>query len=349
MNLLEINNLTVCFYKDFIFLKAVDNVSFSIAKGEIHALIGESGSGKTITALSILGLIDSPPGIVGGHIHFDGSDILRGLDTNCKVTEDKGTIVSVEHSHKWHQAHQERLKKIRGNRIAMIFQEPLSSLDPFYTVGEQLSEVLLHWNLCSSQTEARELGIEWLRKVAIKYPDRIFDYYPYQLSGGMSQRVMIAIALCSKPDLLIADEPTTALDVTIQQEIVFLIKELRETLNLTILFITHDMTLVKSIADNVTVLYKGRVLEKGTMGELVKKSNGFIHPFTECLLQPVTRWREWQGEALIATKSPLTPEGCVYFQGCSKRLAKCERQSPPASNLSITHQTYCWLCEASSK
>jgi len=347
MKLLEINDLTVCFYKQFGFFKAIDELSFSIMKGEIHALIGESGSGKTLTALSILGLIDSMPGIIGGKIIFDGTNFLEGLHKSCIVKEnDNGEPILVKTDPKWQRTHQEKLKKIRGNKIAMIFQEPESSLDPYFTVGEQIAEVLNRWNKCSGKAEARRIGVDWLNRVAIKNPDQVFDYYPHQLSGGMCQRAMIAIALCSEPDLLIADEPTTALDATIQKEIIHLLRSLRDQLNLTILFISHNVSLVKSIADRVTVLYKGQLLELASLTELLQQSNDFIHPFTQSLLKPVAYRPNDRNEKQSipgSFRATTKHQGCIFYDACLQRLLKCKTDKPPKFILSDTHQTYCWL------
>lgn len=345
MKLLKVNNLRVYFYENYRFFRALDGISFSIAKGEFFALIGESGSGKTVTALSILGLLENSPGIIGGSIIFEKNNLLDGLQDHCKVVEKNGEIVSVQKELNWLKAHQKRVGKLRGNKIAIIFQEPYSSLDPYYTVGDQITEVLYRWNKFDNDNQARELTEYWLHKVAIKNPKIIFDSYPHELSGGMCQRVMIALALCCEPDLLIADEPTTALDVTIQKEIMLLLQQLRETFNLSVLFITHDITIVRSFADKIAVLYRGRLVESGTSDELQNKSE--IHPFTESLLFPIAKMKKGdttlreQSSFILAKFQP--DHGCIFYSECIPRLRKCKENNPPKFSLSQSHRVYCWL------
>jgi len=349
MKLLEVNNLKVYFYDNFKFFKAVDGISFSIHKGEFFTLIGESGSGKTTTALSIVGLIESSPGMIQGGINFNGVNLLDDLDSHTKIVEDEGQIIEVTKDQKWEKKYQKRMNKIRGQKISMIFQEPASSLDPYFTIGEQFTEVLLEKYICRNGNETREIIEYWLDQVAIKNPKTVIENYPHELSGGMSQRVMIALALCVDPILLIADEPTTALDVTIQKEILLLLQSLRDKFNLTILFITHDISLVKSMADRIAVLYKGRLLECGTSADFFNNENN-NHPFTENLIIPVTKIMESNSQlrlqsSFISTK--YTPDiGCIYYPECIPRLRKCKELDPPKSSLSESHRLYCWLYES---
>ncbi len=230
-NLLEVRDLRTYFYTDDGVVKAVDGVEFEVKAGETIGIVGESGCGKSITAMSILRLIQSPPGkIVSGEILFEGEDLV-------KVSE-------------------KRIREIRGNSISMIFQEPMTSLNPVFTAGYQIEEILkLHQNL--DEKEAREKAIEMIRMVGIPNPERIADEYPHQLSGGMRQRIMIAMALACRPKMLIADEPTTALDVTIQAQILDLMNDLKEKLNTSIMLITHDLGVIAEMADHVIVMYSG--------------------------------------------------------------------------------------------
>ncbi len=349
MNILEIENLRICFYRDFGFINAVEGVSFAMEKGEVLALIGESGSGKTVTALAILGLLDSFPGVVSGEIRFEGENFLEELGDCCSVAEENGAVARVEKYLRWERRYQKRMEKVRGNRIAMIFQEPLSCLDPYFKVGEQIEEVLLRRWKCAKPAETRELAEAWLERVAFKHPKIVYNYYPHELSGGMAQRAMIALALCSEPQLLIADEPTTALDATIQKEILLLLARLREEMNLSVLFITHDMALVKSFADRIAVLYKGRLIEQGAAGEILRDPDLPIHPFTRRLLDPLNVF-SGNGHASPEELSSIlnispAQQGCVYYRECGARLERCRLRRPPGFVLSDSHRVCCWLYE----
>ncbi len=350
MKLLEVDNLTVCFYQDQRCFTAIDRLSFSIEEGEFFSLIGESGSGKTVTALAILGLLEDAPGIVEGSIRLQERELLPGLAACCRVERSAGAVRAVKKDPRWRRIHRNRVEEVRGKKIALIFQEPLSALDPYFTVGEQLSEVLQRGKLCRGKKEARQLAEHWLEKVALKHPRAALDAYPHELSGGMAQRVMIALALCSEPQLLIADEPTTALDATIQKEIMLLLQDLKERLNLTILFITHDVRLVSAFADRAAVLYRGHLVETGRAMELVGKTNLFIHPFTETLLNPFGLKREISVSAGAGSPNDSSSPGnsaCVYYRGCPTRLPRCREQAPPQFYLNDTHRAACWLCEPS--
>ncbi|MFR5726087.1 MAG: ABC transporter ATP-binding protein, partial [Clostridium sp.] len=232
--ILEIKNLKTYFRTDAGLVKAVNDVTFSVERGKTLGIVGESGCGKSITSLSIMGLVETPPGIhAGGEILFEGEDLLK--------------------------KNEDQMRQIRGNKVAMIFQEPMTSLNPVFTIGQQLMEaILLHENVTKQQ--AREKGIEMLKKVKIPLAEKRFDEYPHQLSGGMRQRVMIAMALCCNPQLLICDEPTTALDVTIQAQILDLINELKEETGTSVMMITHDLGVIAEVADDVMVMYAGKVV-----------------------------------------------------------------------------------------
>lgn len=244
--LLEVKDLTTVFYSDKKEIPAIENISFKIEKGETLGIVGESGSGKSVTALSVMGLIPSPPGkILGGQILFKGKDLLA--------------------------LKEEDMMKIRGNNISMIFQEPMTSLNPVYTIGNQLAEtIILHQKL--SRKEAMKKSLDMLKRVRISLPEKRLKQYPHELSGGMRQRVMIAMALSCEPELLIADEPTTALDVTIQAQILHLIKELKERTDTAVMLITHDMGVVAEVSDKVAVMYSGRILEYADVSKLFKQA-----------------------------------------------------------------------------
>jgi peptide/nickel transport system ATP-binding protein/oligopeptide transport system ATP-binding protein len=300
-HLLEVKNLQTHFPTRAGLVRAVDGVSFYVDKGELLGLVGESGCGKSITALSVMRLIAPPGKIAGGELIFDGEDLLAASD--------------------------ERMREIRGDDIAMIFQDPMTSLNPVYTVGEQIAEALrLHRKL--SRREAREAAIKAMEEVAIPDPARRVKDYPHQLSGGMRQRVMIAMALACDPKLLIADEPTTALDVTIQAQILELLNELRRTRELGVLLITHDLGVVAEVADRVAVMYTGRIVEESPVEELFARPK---HPYTEGLLRSVPKLtadevtkaaRLETIEGIVPSPTAL-PDGCHFAPRCSHRMPRC--------------------------
>jgi oligopeptide transport system ATP-binding protein len=300
-HLLEVRNLRTHFPTRAGLVRAVDGVSFYIDRGELLGVVGESGCGKSITALSVMRLIAPPGKIVGGEIIFDGEDLLA--------------------------ASEDRMREIRGDDIAMIFQDPMTSLNPVYTVGEQIAEALrLHRKL--SRKEARQATIEAMKEVAIPDPARRVDDYPHQLSGGMRQRVMIAMALACDPKLLIADEPTTALDVTIQAQILELLNELRQTRDLAVLLITHDLGVVAEVADRVAVMYTGRIVEESPVEELFARPK---MPYTEGLLRSVPKLTAEQVgkagrletiEGIVPSPTAL-PEGCHFAPRCAHRMPRC--------------------------
>ncbi len=316
MPLLEINNLSIAFKHESGLTPALKNISFTLNSGEIVALVGESGSGKSITSLSVLQLLPTPPAV------YTSGEILFSQDGNNHIN-----ILTVP---------QKELQKIRGNKIAMIFQEPMTSLNPVHTCGHQVMEALLtHKNL--SATEAKAKTIEWFEKVKLPNPIAIFDRYPHQLSGGQKQRVMIAMALCCEPALLICDEPTTALDVTVQKTILTLIKELQQQLNMGVIFITHDLGVVAEVADKAIVMYKGEIVEAAPVNKLFKQPE---HPYTKALLacRPVNHpkgqrlpvvadfWHN--GKAVIAEETATVSENINLTNNSNKPLIT-------VSNLSV--------------
>lgn len=316
--LLQVTDLKTYFYTDGGEVPAVDGVSFYINKGETLGLVGESGSGKSITALSLLRLIPDPPGkIISGEIIFEGEDLL----------------------HKNDQA----MRKIRGNKIAMIFQEPMTSLNPVYTIGFQIQEVLqLHQGL--SKKAARKKAIQLLQSVGFAMPEQRVDNYPHQLSGGMRQRAMIAMALSCQPALLIADEPTTALDVTIQAQILDIMKELREKMQMAILLITHDLGVISEIADRVIVMYAGKIVEMASVDKLF---NDPKHPYTKGLLLSIPSIHD-KRERLhvingVIPRPTEYPAGCRFHPRCDCAMDICAIDEPTLENIDAERQVRCWL------
>ena len=321
--LLELKELKTYFFTDDGILPSVDGVSYGIKPGQTLGVVGESGSGKSVTALSILALIPQPPGkIVGGQILFDGKDLV-------KLSEAE-------------------LRKIRGNDISMIFQEPMTSLNPVYTVGDQIVEAItLHQDL--EYPEARALAIEMLRKVGIPSPEQRIDEYPHQMSGGMKQRVMIAMALACKPKLLIADEPTTALDVTIQAQIIELLKELQAEIGMSIIFITHDLAVVAETCDHVAVMYAGRIVEYADVVTLFEKP---AHPYTKGLFSSIPSVKAAHHERDdrlfvipgIVPRPQEFPTGCRFRTRCRFATDKC-KERPPLEELESGHFAACWYAK----
>ena len=305
--LLEVKNLKTQFKLKKGIVNAVNNIDFSIDKGEILAIVGESGSGKSVTSLSIMGLVQDPGKVVDGEILFKGKDLRKRSD--------------------------KEIQSIRGNEISMIFQEPMTSLNPVYKIKNQLMEsIMTHMNL--SKKEALERAIKMLDLVGIPSPEKRINDYPHQMSGGMRQRVMIAMALSCHPELLIADEPTTALDVTIQAQILELIQSLREKLNMAVLLITHDLGVVAETADRVIVMYCGRIVEEATAEEL------FIHPkhpYTVGLLESIPKIDEDRDRLYMIkgmVPNPLgMPKGCPFSDRCEKCMDKCRQAVPALTNV----------------
>ncbi len=315
--LLDIRNLSTYFYTSEGEVKAVDGVSFQINEGETLAVVGESGCGKSVTSLSVMRLIPWPPGkIVGGEILFNDQDILKMSD--------------------------EEMQKIRGNEISMIFQEPMTSLNPVYSVGFQISEALeLHQHL--SKAQAWEKSIEMLRLVGIPLPEKRVAEFPHQLSGGMRQRVMIAMALACNPRLLIADEPTTALDVTIQAQILDLLRKLKSELGMAILLITHDLGVVAEMAERVVVMYAGKVVEEA---DVVSIFHHPLHPYTEGLLESIPKLHGKSNEKLhviegIVPNPAHMPQGCRFSPRCPKASEQCYREEPPLQEVG-NRRLACW-------
>jgi peptide/nickel transport system ATP-binding protein/oligopeptide transport system ATP-binding protein len=318
-NVLDVRNLSVSFHTDDGSFKAVDNVSFHVQTGEAVGLVGESGCGKSVTSLSILRLIPSPPGIIeSGQVYYHGQDLIK-LDGR-------------------------ELCKIRGSAISMIFQEPLSALSPLQRVGSQLVEALKLHNTVANK-EAWKTAEAWLEKVQIPEAKERMFAYPFQLSGGMQQRVMIAMAMMLEPDLIIADEPTTALDVTIQAKIFALIKEMRQA-KTSILLITHDMGVVWEMCDRVLVMYASRIAEEADKDTIFRQA---AHPYTRGLLNSIPKLT-MESDRLAAipgqVPSPLNyPSGCHFRDRCTYALDRCATEAPPLMNLAPGHRAACWIAE----
>ncbi len=317
--ILEVNNLTTSFFTGDGVVTAVDGVSFSIDEGETLAIVGESGCGKSVTSLSVMGLIPWPPGkILSGQVLLDGEDLLSKPE--------------------------EEMQKVRGNKISMIFQEPMTSLNPVLNVGFQIMEALqLHQGL--SAAEARERAIEMLRLVGIPEPERRIDEYPHQMSGGMRQRVMIGMALACNPRLLIADEPTTALDVTIQAQILDLMHRLQREMGTAILLITHDMGVVAEMAERVIVMYAGRFVEEGGVESIFDAP---LHPYTAGLLNSIPRVdvstkRLHVIPGTVPSPSEL-PSGCRFHPRCAQARQRCKNEEPPLFDIGQKRKVRCWLC-----
>jgi oligopeptide/dipeptide ABC transporter ATP-binding protein len=326
-HLLEVKNLQTHFQTRAGLVKAVDGVSFHVDRGELLGLVGESGCGKSITSLSVMRLIAPPGQIVGGEILFDGENLVAATD--------------------------ERMRGIRGNDIAMIFQDPMTSLNPVYTVGEQIAEALrLHRGL--SRADAREAAVAAMKEVAIPDPARRVRDYPHQLSGGMRQRVMIAMALACEPELLIADEPTTALDVTIQAQILELLNELRHTRKLAVLLITHDLGVVAEVADRVAVMYTGKIVEEAPVAELFARPR---HPYTEGLLHSVPKMPETGVERAkrlntiegVVPKPTSLPAGCHFAPRCRYKEARCDMGEIPLYQIQEDVQARCVRYQGEAK
>jgi peptide/nickel transport system ATP-binding protein len=321
--ILEVKNLQVSFFGDYGTVKAVDGVGFDLHRGETLGIVGESGCGKSVTALAVMQLIRPPGRITGGEINF----YQDGHKKTLSALDPQGS----------------EIRAIRGNRIAMVFQEPMTSLNPVFTVGFQIVEALVtHQGL--SKPDARAKAIRMLEKVGIALPEKRFEQYPHEFSGGMRQRAMIAMALSCQPSILIADEPTTALDVTIQAQVLDLMLKLRQEFKSAIIMITHDLGVIASMAENVAVMYLGRIVEKGSVRAIFKRTK---HPYTRALLSSVP--------SLVGDIKELKPiqgfipdlfevsGGCRFRSRCNEISDRCREEAPPSINVGENHFVSCWL------
>jgi oligopeptide/dipeptide ABC transporter ATP-binding protein len=315
--LLEVRDLRTYFAADEGEFRAVDGISFSLERGRTLGIVGESGCGKSVTSLTVMGLVPQPPGrIAGGEVIFDGTDLL---------TLDRAAM-----------------SELRGNRLSMIFQEPMTSLNPVFTIGDQIVEGIRRHRKVGP-AEARDRAIEMLRRVRIPSPERRIDEYPHKLSGGMRQRVMIAMALACDPQLLIADEPTTALDVTIQAQILELMRALRDELGTAIILITHDLGVIAELAQDVVVMYAGRIVEQVAVAALFDDPQ---HPYTVGLLGSIPKLHEAQNRLAAIegmVPSPMAmPRGCKFNPRCPFAVDKCRAEEPPLMEVKPGHRAACW-------
>ena len=328
-NLLEITDLKTHFFTEQGLVPAVDGVSLNIKRGGTLGLLGESGCGKSVTGFSILRLVRPPGKIVGGDIRYFGRDEIDG--ENLTAYEDRS----------------ESLRQLRGAEIAMVFQEPMTSLDPLFSVGNQIMEAILY-HQDVSKAEARKIAVETLDRVRMPQPADVMKNYPHQLSGGMRQRVMIAMALSCRPKLLIADEPTTALDVTTEAQILELMRELQDELGMAILFITHDLGVIAEMAEDVAVMYLGKVVERTDINTLFSQPQ---HPYTRALMQSIPKIGRKDGKRLEAIRgmvpSPRNiPPGCPFHPRCASFISGvCNSRRPQLQETSSGHWVSCFLYE----
>ncbi len=332
-NIIEIDNLKTVFFTDNGTVMSVNGVSFDIPKKKIVGVVGESGCGKSVTSLSIMQLVQAPQGqVIGSEIRFN-SDEAGTDEKGNKLAYNLAVMPTQE------------MYKVRGKDITMIFQEPMTSLNPVFTIGNQLDEVSFTHNPECTKEDARARSIEMLTKVGIAMPDHVYASYPHELSGGMRQRVMIAMALIGKPKLIIADEPTTALDVTIQAQILELLKTLQKEEGCSVMLITHDLGVIAEMADEVVVMYAGRVIEKGTAEEIFHNP---MHPYTIGLQKSKPLITSSSTEPLYSipgqVPNPINLPDCCYFRNrCEKCIDKCNGEYPPEIKVSDTHFVSCYL------
>lgn len=315
--ILEVKNLKTYFYTEEGVVPAVDGLDFKLNKGETLAIVGESGCGKSVTSLSVLQIVPMPPGkIVDGEILYKGEDLLKRPE--------------------------KKMRSIRGNEISMIFQEPLTSLNPVFTIGKQITDIL-KMHQAMTKTNAKKKAIEMLQKVRIPSPEKVIENYPHQLSGGMRQRVMIAMALACSPSILIADEPTTALDVTIQAQIMQLLSVLKKEQDTSIILITHDLGVVAQIAQSVMVMYAGQAVEYADVKNMFQQP---LHPYTKGLLKSIPVLGAEQ-DSLYSIKGNIPtpkdyPKGCRFSPRCSEAYGKCMKEPPPLITLADGRKVRCW-------
>jgi len=317
MALLEVNNLQTSFFTHAGEVKAVNGVSFSLEKGKVLGIVGESGSGKSVTAYSILQILTHPGKIIGGSVKYNGEELVGAPEST--------------------------IKKIRGNKISIIFQDPMTSLNPVYTIGDQLIEaIMLHTNRTKKQAQGRAADL--LRMVNVNDPLKRLKQYPYELSGGMRQRVMIAMAIACEPDILIADEPTTALDVTIQAQILELMQSLQKEMGMAIIMITHDLGVIAQLCDEVIVMYGGKVCERGTADDIFYNP---LHEYTKGLLESIPSASDDRKKLIPIAGTPVDllnmPCGCAFSPRCKNTLKICLSKYPEMKQISDTHFSSCWM------
>lgn len=326
MALLEVKNLSVDFDTDQGVVHAVRDISFSVGESEAVGIVGESGSGKSVTMYSVMGLLASNGRITNGSVSFKDQDIT-------------------EKSYSGHKEYEAVMNKIRGNEMSMIFQDPMTFLNPVIKIGKQITEVIKNHNKVSD-AEAKKRAVELMAQVGIPSPEKRLNQYPHEFSGGMRQRIVIAIALACNPKLIIADEPTTALDVTIQAQVLDLIKEMKEKLQSSVIMITHDLGVVASLCDRILIMYGGKVVEEGSDREIFYEPK---HPYTMGLLKCVHNPEKKEKLTPIAGSPPdllMPPKGCPFVDRCPEAMRICKERMPEFSVYSDTHRCACWLEEA---
>ncbi len=332
-NILEIENLETCFFTDNGVVRSVNKISFDVPKNSVIGLVGESGCGKSVTSLSIMQLVQAPQGqVVGGEIRFN-SDELGFNENGEKLCYDTTKMPTLD------------MCRIRGKDISMIFQEPMTSLNPVFTVGYQIEEVFYLHNPEATKEEANKKAIDMLTLVGIPMPETVVNYYPHQLSGGMRQRVMIAIALTGNPKLIIADEPTTALDVTIQSQILKLLQRVQKECGASVMLITHDLGVVAEMADYVVVMYAGKIVEKGTVYEIFDNP---MHPYTRGIQKAKPSLASDATAELYSipgnVPNPINiPDECLFKSRCDKKCGKCAGTYPKEIKVTETHSVFCHL------
>lgn len=356
---LNVENLKTCFYSmaKGTFIRPVDGVSFQIDRGETLGVVGESGSGKSMTAVSVMGLVTGKPGVISGKVEFLSRggkiDFLEGIEDYVRVREEGGRVVEVEADDRgWRRRMDEIMRGVRGSEISMMFQDPRNSFNPFSTVGSQITEAALLSGRKKSRKEAKELALDLLEQVRIDSPRERYDNYPYGLSGGMCQRAMIAMALAAAPTMLIADEPTTGLDATIQAAIVDLMAELKERLKTTTMLISHDISVISRLSDSVAVMYRGALMEYGGTTAVLSREAPEKHPYTAALLESVPNEARIREKRLKAIRGDSldganTSAGCRFYRRCSmvrEDIRKeCETKEPPLKDAGTGHMVRCWL------
>ena len=357
---LKIENLHTYFYSRsrHAFIRSVDGVNLEIDKGETLGIVGESGSGKSVTALSVMGLVSAEPGVISGNVGLKTAtvqkNLLQDLSEYVKTATVAGRIMDVyKNNRRWQKNVDRVMRGIRGREISMIFQNPKLSMNPFNSVGRQIQESILLNTAIRNAEEARERAIYWLEKVRIDSPRLRYDNNPYGLSGGMCQRAMIAMALSSEPSLLIADEPTTGLDATIQSKIVELLQEIKSTVGVTTMLISHDIDVIRSLSDQVAIMYGGTILEHGPTDVILSGGMAPNHPYTAALMASIPDREQIRTKAYLqAIKGEVLdtinlPEGCRFYPRCEKVTDQirewCRHQEPELASISNGHRVRCWL------
>lgn len=359
--LLQIKDLRTYFYSATkrAFIRSVDGLDLDVVRGSTVGIVGESGSGKSITMLSTMGLINTTPGVINGEIilnHSKPINLLENLDSFVSYDHNSKSILSLEKDNRrWKKQLEKNMVSIRGKEISMIFQNPKAAMNPFESIGKQISEMIkLHTDIKDTK-QAKEKALSWLERVKIDSPGLRYDNHPHGLSGGMCQRAMIAMALSSEPALLIADEPTTGLDATIQSKVVELLQQLKTELGITTVLISHDISVVTKLSDSIAVMYGGRILETGSTLQVLENEDNFGHPYTQALLASMPNSSNVNSSGhLPAIKGEVldtinVSKGCRFYSRCQrldqKIKDKCQTMEPELFSVSDGHKVRCWLFE----